>query len=85
MIRLLNLAQKLLERRETVNVSSFLQSTCNFYFYKTNTTVIYCHFRLNYTVVIFITLNLPWKGSKLLQYFNPGKGRVTRVKIAMVN
>jgi len=48
---------------------------------KTNTTVIYCHFRFNYHS-IFITLNLPWNGSRSLQYFTPRK---SRVKITMVN
>jgi hypothetical protein len=50
--------------------------------YKTNTAVIYCHFRLNNCSNI-ITLNLTWNGSKLLwhdskllQYFNPRKSRV---------
>ncbi len=55
--------------------------------YKTNTAIIYCNFRLNYRS-IFITLNLPWNGGKLLWYdgklmcdFNPRK---SRVKVAAV-
>ncbi len=49
--------------------------------YKTNTTVIYCCLWL-ITTVHYITLILPWNGSKLLQYFNPRK---SRIKITMVN
>jgi hypothetical protein len=49
--------------------------------YKTNTVVIYCHFRLNYHSIL-ITLNLPLNDSKLLKYFNPSK---SRVEITVVN
>jgi hypothetical protein len=56
--------------------------------YKTKTPVIYCHFRLNYHGN-FVTLNLPWNSSTLLQYdskvpqyFDPRK---IRVKIKVVN
>jgi hypothetical protein len=51
--------------------------------YKTNTTVIYCHFRLHHHRNIYITLKLPWNDgkllqydSKLLQYFNPRNNRI---------